>query len=74
MTTGVIKPELHGPMDPVHPCRQMPTRHCPAIYQDICGDRPCARYESRDETPWLPEIKLTKDLQANTYVDKPVTP
>lgn len=47
---------FYGNMDPVHPCREMPTRHCPAVYQDVCGIRPCARYESEDETPWIPEL------------------
>lgn len=47
-----------GYMDPVHPCREMPSRHCPAVYEDVCGDdRPCARYESKDDTPWLPELR-----------------
>jgi hypothetical protein len=35
----------------------MPTRHCPAVYDGQCGpDRPCARFESEDETPWLSEM------------------
>lgn len=46
----------YGPMDPVHPCRILPTRHCPEEYDDVCGGRPCARYESDDEAPWLAEI------------------
>lgn len=49
-------------MTPEHPCRQMPTRHCPKVYAGVCGDRPCARFESEDPAPWLPEI------------DTPVTP
>lgn len=52
----VSTPRFYGSMDPVHPCREMPTRHCPAIYQSVCGDRPCARFESEDETPWIPEL------------------
>lgn len=51
-----LEPAFYGPMDPVHPCRILPTRHCPAVYDAVCGDRPCARYQSDDETPWLPEI------------------
>jgi hypothetical protein len=43
-------------MDPVFPCREMETRHCPAVYQSTCGTRPCARFESKDEAPWLPEL------------------
>lgn len=43
-------------MEPVFPCRVMFTRHCPAVYDAVCGDRPCARYGSEDETPWRPEI------------------
>lgn len=46
-----------GYMQPSHPCRVMPTRHCPDVYEDVCGDRPCARFESEDEAPWLPEIQ-----------------
>lgn len=53
----MTEPRYEGPMRPVFPCREMPTRHCPASYGEICGDdRPCARYESEDETPWLPEL------------------
>jgi hypothetical protein len=51
-----VVPLFTGPMDPVFPCREMPTRHCPAVYAAVCGDRPCARFESEDETPWLHEI------------------
>lgn len=51
-----IRPRYNGPMKPVHPCREMPTRHCPASYDAVCGDRPCARYEAEDENVWLPEI------------------
>lgn len=50
---GVIR--FRGPMDPVFPCRVMPTRHCPAMYAEVCGDRPCARFESEDDGPWLAE-------------------
>lgn len=49
-------PQYHDRFEPVHPCRVMPTRHCPASYGMVCGDRPCARFESDDETPWLPEV------------------
>lgn len=42
--------------EPTHPCRVMPTRRCPDVYNDVCGDRPCARFESDDETPWLAEL------------------
>lgn len=54
--TGPLRPEYLGPLEPVHPCRKMFTRHCPAVYAGLCGDRPCARFESDDETPWWPEI------------------
>lgn len=43
--------------EPEFPCREQETRHCPKIYNDVCGDRPCARFESDDDTPWLPEIE-----------------
>lgn len=35
------------------PCRIMPTRGCPPVYDGLCGDRPCARFESEDEAPWI---------------------
>lgn len=73
-SSKTLTPQMRGPFDPAHACRQMPTRHCPAIYQDVCGGRPCARFESRDESPWLPEIKVTNDPQANAYVDTTGTP
>lgn len=52
-----LVPRLVARFEPVHPCREMPTRHCPAAIDAVCGDRPCARYESDDETPWLPEVE-----------------
>ncbi|HEX6970231.1 MAG TPA: hypothetical protein VF174_15660 [Micromonosporaceae bacterium] len=52
-----IEPPYHGEFDPVHPCRKAETRHCPAIYDGVCGERPCARFESEDEGPWLPECE-----------------
>jgi len=46
---------LHAPQ---FPCRVMPTRACPVVFAGVCGDdRPCARFESEDETPWLPELE-----------------
>lgn len=47
----------------VFPCRRMVTRHCPTVYEAECGDRPCARFESDDTTPWLPEldVKIVKN-------------
>ncbi|NUP19245.1 MAG: hypothetical protein HOZ81_24765 [Streptomyces sp.] len=39
--------------DPVSAaCRIMETRTCPESYNGPCGDRPCARFESEDPTPW----------------------
>lgn len=37
-------------------CRIMPTRTCPEAYDDGCGERPCARFESNDPTPWPGEV------------------
>lgn len=35
-------------------CRVMQTRDCPPSYGlQGCGTRPCARFQSEDETPWL---------------------
>ncbi len=42
--------------DPEHPCRIMPTRRCPPPYDGVCGDRPCARFESDDLSPWLIDL------------------
>jgi hypothetical protein len=38
---------------PLAACRRMETRTCPPSYNGPCGDRPCARFESDDPTPWL---------------------
>lgn len=46
-----------GRNEPAFPCRVMPTRHCPVVYAARCGDRPCARYESDDPAPWVPELQ-----------------
>lgn len=54
----VIQPELYGFCDPVYPCREVSTRHCPAVYEAECGDRPCARFESKDPSPWIPEVVI----------------
>jgi hypothetical protein len=48
--------------EPDHPCREMPTRACPALYEGVCGERLCARFESDDETPWL--LELGRDVRA----------
>ncbi|GGQ48651.1 hypothetical protein [Streptomyces asoensis] len=39
--------------EPEAACRVMDTRTCPPTYNGPCGDRPCARFESDDPTPWL---------------------
>jgi hypothetical protein len=51
--------------DPDIPCRILPTRTCPESYGESCGDRPCARYESEAEEPWIKESK-----QSNEEYDK----
>lgn len=61
-----LTPKYAAPSQPLHPCRQIHTRHCPAVYDAECGDRPCARFESDDETPWLAE--LDRPLGSVTYV------
>ena len=64
-------PQYHDHFEPVYPCRVMPTRHCPAMFESTCdnfeyheppiatdaGTYPCARYESDEEWPWLPEVE-----------------
>jgi hypothetical protein len=52
-----FKAEYLGPMGPLHPCREMPTRHCPAVYDDVCGERPCARFEAELDEPWRAEAR-----------------
>jgi|1185.fasta_scaffold14509_1 hypothetical protein len=54
--TAVLVPPFRGQFEPEHPCREMVTRHCPAVHEGVCGGRPCARFESEDPTPWWPEI------------------
>lgn len=60
-----MRATYRGPMEPAYPCRVMPTRHCPAIFEHIqhgvpvggCkAEEPCARYESEEEWPWLVEL------------------
>jgi len=53
---ATLRARYFGEFSPVYPCRIMTARHCPAIYDGVCGDRPCARLESKDEAPWLPEL------------------
>ena len=53
-----VTPRYAAPMEPWFPCRRMPTRHCPAIYDARCDDDgPCARYESESWEPWYPELE-----------------
>jgi len=42
--------------DPEYPCRIIPTKRCPDLYEDVYGPRPCARYESHNEAVWLAEL------------------
>lgn len=50
----MIIPKYIKEFVPEHPCRLIESRHCPAIYDKVCEGL-CARYESKDPTPWLPE-------------------
>ncbi len=54
-------------MNPEFPCRDMPTRRCPTVYNGLCGPRPCARYGSKDPGPWLAE--MTEDERARMLAD-----
>lgn len=58
------RPIYIGPFEPKFPCREMPTRHCPAIYGEVCGDRACGRYgpitDKQAREIWLPEIEIRK--------------
>lgn len=51
--SGVL---MYGPMEPIYACRECPTRHCPVSYDAVCGERPCARFESEDSEPWQMEL------------------
>ncbi|MEU1478927.1 hypothetical protein [Streptomyces sp. NPDC005760] len=42
----------HAEPDEAAACRHMHTRTCPPSYNGPCGERPCARFESDDPTPW----------------------
>lgn len=53
--TAQLKPRYHGYLEPVFPCRELQTRHCPAVFERVCPG-PCARYESKDPRPWWPEL------------------
>lgn len=57
LTDHLANRDPDWPPLPEHPCRIMETRHCPDSYQGVCGDRPCARFESEDEAPWLAEVE-----------------
>lgn len=56
-------------------CRRWPTRRCPAVYEGGCGDRPCARFESDSEEPWLAEVaaERERDRLAGGVSDDPAT-
>lgn len=57
-------PRYLAEFEPIHACRELPTRHCPAVYNAVCGERPCARFEAKDEAPWLPEIEAGQTAKA----------
>lgn len=50
-------------IEPEFPCRIMETRSCPDIYMGICGERPCARYESDHPEPWLGHGSLSERVK-----------
>lgn len=55
--------------DPIHPCRYMSTRACPAYYNDVCGDNPCARFESYDKRIWLKDPESKMKIFPDEYLD-----
>lgn len=59
----MITPQYLGRFDPRPACRVMNTRHCPVVYEATCDDlgKVCARFESEDEGPWLPELHAERD-------------
>lgn len=67
----MVRPKYHASFVPVYPCKEMPTRHCPVVYDSVCGERPCARYESTDEAPWIPELEHSWTFKGS---DGPVGP
>lgn len=54
-------PKYYDRFEPVFACRKMESRHCPAVYDSTCDDRPCARFESEDSDPWVPEVMDPRD-------------
>lgn len=51
--------------EPEFPCRVLETRGCPVSFGGVCGDRPCARYESDDVAPWVEELHTRRaDVEA----------
>lgn len=61
-------PAAAGPTTPADDgdtaCRIMETRSCPTSYAGPCGDRPCARFESDDPTPWTEQVPAADENQA----------
>ena len=47
---------------PANACRREITRTCPRSYEGVCGDRPCARFESKDEAPWQADLEHDRAL------------
>jgi hypothetical protein len=54
-------------------CRVMLTRRCPPRYHGPCGERPCARFESDDLSPWLTVLDAHRLWGRFTRV-RPYTP
>ncbi|MFE6362933.1 hypothetical protein ACFVP3_23405 [Streptomyces sp. NPDC057806] len=53
-------------------CRVMETRTCPESYAGPCGDRPCARFESDDPTPWFgTTVERAVDAAEPKHCDAP---
>ncbi|MFM9542292.1 hypothetical protein [Streptomyces turgidiscabies] len=51
-------------------CRRMETRTCPPSYNGPCGDRPCARFESEDPTPWLDTAEAPTAEEADATIER----
>jgi hypothetical protein len=65
---GYPNKRYHDRFEPVHPCRILETRACPSVYNDVCGDNPCARFESDDVDVWNQEVEEAKAVSGEDCV------
>jgi hypothetical protein len=59
MGRKMIHPKYIDYFEPVYPCYELETRHCPAILDRVCEEDKCARFKLKMEEAkelWIPEI------------------